>query len=184
VDEEAGFVAAILADPADDLAGLAFADWLDERGDPRAEYFRLRHQLRALEPDNRAGTRRRKSELRLRIRAALAGHWVGLRGCLPTRGVLLGGSRYRRRVRLEGAFRGVLEWPGFWSGLWFDAQRVVASGGASLDRGYASDYALTSGGQTRRLTVMTHEGWFRLLAFDLLLDGELVYAEGEFPEHR
>lgn len=34
VNERAGFLAAILADPADDTARLAYADWLRERDDP------------------------------------------------------------------------------------------------------------------------------------------------------
>ena len=35
------FVAAICADPDDDLPRLVYADWLDERGDPRGELVRL-----------------------------------------------------------------------------------------------------------------------------------------------
>jgi uncharacterized protein (TIGR02996 family) len=40
MDEEA-FIAAILAAPRDDAVRLVYADWLDERGDPRGEYLRL-----------------------------------------------------------------------------------------------------------------------------------------------
>ncbi|HJZ55934.1 MAG TPA: TIGR02996 domain-containing protein [Gemmataceae bacterium] len=41
MDEEAGFIAALLASPDDQLVLLAYADWLDERGDPRGQYARL-----------------------------------------------------------------------------------------------------------------------------------------------
>ena len=41
VDEEAGFIAAMLADPADRTVLLVYADWLDERSDPRGKYLRL-----------------------------------------------------------------------------------------------------------------------------------------------
>jgi uncharacterized protein (TIGR02996 family) len=41
VDEEAGFIAAMLADPDDRTVLLVYADWLDERGDPRGEYLRV-----------------------------------------------------------------------------------------------------------------------------------------------
>ena len=41
VDEEAGFIAAMLADPDDRTVLLVYADWLDERNDPRGEYLRL-----------------------------------------------------------------------------------------------------------------------------------------------
>jgi uncharacterized protein (TIGR02996 family) len=39
--EETAFVRSILADPANDSLRLVYADWLEERGDPRAEYLRL-----------------------------------------------------------------------------------------------------------------------------------------------
>jgi len=38
---EQGFLQAILADPDDDVHRLVFADWLEERGDPRGEFIRL-----------------------------------------------------------------------------------------------------------------------------------------------
>jgi uncharacterized protein (TIGR02996 family) len=41
VNEEAGFIAAMLADPDDRTVLLVYADWLDERDDPRGEYLRL-----------------------------------------------------------------------------------------------------------------------------------------------
>jgi uncharacterized protein (TIGR02996 family) len=39
--EEAAFLNAIRANPADDLPRLAYADWLEERGDPRGRALRL-----------------------------------------------------------------------------------------------------------------------------------------------
>jgi uncharacterized protein (TIGR02996 family) len=39
--EEAAFLAAIRAAPEDETALLVYADWLEERDDPRAEYVRL-----------------------------------------------------------------------------------------------------------------------------------------------
>ena len=48
--EREAFIAAIAAAPDDDLPRLAFADWLDERGEsPRAEFIRLQCQLHHLE---------------------------------------------------------------------------------------------------------------------------------------
>jgi uncharacterized protein (TIGR02996 family) len=38
--EEAAFQRAIFARPDDDLPVLIYADWLDERGDPRGSYLR------------------------------------------------------------------------------------------------------------------------------------------------
>ena len=41
MDEEAGFIAALLAEPDERTVLLAYADWLDDRDDPRGEYLRL-----------------------------------------------------------------------------------------------------------------------------------------------
>jgi uncharacterized protein (TIGR02996 family) len=41
MSEEAGFIAALVAEPSDRTAALAFADWLDERGDPRGPMMRV-----------------------------------------------------------------------------------------------------------------------------------------------
>lgn len=44
-DVEAKFIEAIRADPQDDEVRRVYADWLDERGDPRGEYLRLEIQV-------------------------------------------------------------------------------------------------------------------------------------------
>jgi uncharacterized protein (TIGR02996 family) len=41
LDEDEGFIQAIIADPDDVSLRLIYADWLDERDDPRGEYLRL-----------------------------------------------------------------------------------------------------------------------------------------------
>lgn len=41
MNDDKDFIRAILADPADDTLRLVYADWLEERGDPRAEFLRL-----------------------------------------------------------------------------------------------------------------------------------------------
>ena len=43
--EEAALLAGIAARPTDRLGYLVYADWLDERGDPRGEFLRLSAQL-------------------------------------------------------------------------------------------------------------------------------------------
>ena len=40
MNEEAGFIAALLAEPDDRTTLLVYADWLDERNDPRGQYLR------------------------------------------------------------------------------------------------------------------------------------------------
>ncbi len=52
MDEES-FLQSIWANPADDTKRLVYADWLEERGDPRCEYIRPRLELRkGLAPAN------------------------------------------------------------------------------------------------------------------------------------
>src|SRR5262245_39994631 len=38
--DDTGFIQVLEADPADDTARLAYADWLEEHGDPRAAWVR------------------------------------------------------------------------------------------------------------------------------------------------
>src|SRR2546430_17578585 len=53
--EEAAFLDRVCADPDDDAPRLIFADWLDERGDPRGEFIPVQVALAQLS----AGDRRR-----------------------------------------------------------------------------------------------------------------------------
>jgi len=50
--EEDGFLGAIRADPRDTTARLVYADWLDERHDPRGDFVRLHLALAAAAPDH------------------------------------------------------------------------------------------------------------------------------------
>src|SRR5438132_1713488 len=50
--DEAGFLAAIGANPRDDVSRLVYADWLDERGDDRGQLVRLHLALLTLAPDH------------------------------------------------------------------------------------------------------------------------------------
>jgi uncharacterized protein (TIGR02996 family) len=64
--DDAGFLRAILAAPDDAALRLVYADWLDERGDPRGEYLRCRCARAALRPEDpkHAALLRREQELR------------------------------------------------------------------------------------------------------------------------
>lgn len=66
MDEEA-FLRAISAAPDDDAPRLVYADWLDERNDPRAEVVRLQVRLRRLSPSDptHAELTNRHQELRV-----------------------------------------------------------------------------------------------------------------------
>jgi uncharacterized protein (TIGR02996 family) len=45
MNDDKDFITAILADPDDDTLRLVYADWLEERGDRRAEYLRIEAAL-------------------------------------------------------------------------------------------------------------------------------------------
>ena len=49
MDEDTGFINALVASPNDIALRLVYADWLDDRGDPRGEYLRLALELDHLE---------------------------------------------------------------------------------------------------------------------------------------
>jgi len=56
MSERDRFVAAIIADPADDTVRLAFADWLDEHGEAeRAEFIRVQCEISVLCERHRTG---------------------------------------------------------------------------------------------------------------------------------
>jgi uncharacterized protein (TIGR02996 family) len=54
---DADFIRTIQEDPADDTARLVYADWLEERGDVRAEYLRAELELARLPADAPARSR-------------------------------------------------------------------------------------------------------------------------------
>src|SRR5262245_7494859 len=49
--DEAGFLAQLDANPDDDTTRLVYADWLEERGDPRAAFLRLDLEVAARPAD-------------------------------------------------------------------------------------------------------------------------------------
>src|SRR5262245_45613198 len=65
MSEDESFLRAMLAAPADSALPLVYADWLEDRGDPRAEYLRLGVHLAALPFDHEdaQSVRRRMVEL-------------------------------------------------------------------------------------------------------------------------
>src|SRR5687768_8165512 len=73
--EELPFLRAIFSLPDEDAPRLVYADWLEERGDPRAEFLRLEVELRA--PANAGKVRqtalaKRMADLTSRLNAS----WV------------------------------------------------------------------------------------------------------------
>jgi uncharacterized protein (TIGR02996 family) len=76
MDEENGLIQAILDCPADEVTRLVYVDWLEERGDSRAEFLRTQVALAALSPGHPS---RASLQLRLReLRSGLDGSWVAL----------------------------------------------------------------------------------------------------------
>ncbi|HKB01758.1 MAG TPA: TIGR02996 domain-containing protein [Gemmataceae bacterium] len=86
--EEAAFLDRVSADPDDDAPRLIFADWLDERGDPRGEFIRVQVALARLPADDprAAGLKDREAILLARYHA----HWSE-----PLKGVA-GWTEFRR----------------------------------------------------------------------------------------
>src|SRR5262249_8893949 len=73
--QDDAFLQAILEAPDDDTPRLIYADWLEERGDPRGEFIRLQCQLVQLDDDD---PKRRQPERREQI--LLRNHkweWLG-----------------------------------------------------------------------------------------------------------
>jgi uncharacterized protein (TIGR02996 family) len=77
--QDDAFHQAVMQDPDDDGVRLVYADWLEERGDPRGEFIRVECALAPLPPGHR-----QRPALEARRRQLLAEHrdaWLGtLRG--------------------------------------------------------------------------------------------------------
>jgi uncharacterized protein (TIGR02996 family) len=104
MSEERAFLSAIGANPDDQTAKLVYADWLDERDDPRAEIVRLKVQV-ALQQDGWVEARDRLTELEKTVPATwsvlldgpvwcIAGNIVASRPFGP------GGAEVRHGTRL------------------------------------------------------------------------------------
>jgi len=75
VSEEAAFLSAIRERPGEDTVRLVYADWLDERGDPRGAFLRLHTVLLATAPDH---VQRGAAESELsRLRLQCSREWLG-----------------------------------------------------------------------------------------------------------
>jgi uncharacterized protein (TIGR02996 family) len=99
MSEEAGFIRAVVANPGDYTLRLAYADWLEERSDPRAEYLRL---LCAAAQSGDAAGNGDATLARLReLRDTLDPRWVALmhRGIVRRPGAQERGRRRRRSDR-------------------------------------------------------------------------------------
>ncbi|QEL14613.1 TIGR02996 domain-containing protein [Limnoglobus roseus] len=72
--EGEAFLRAISAAPNDNTVRLVYADWLEERGDPRSEFVRIQVQVRetARTDESFFGLQAREQEVRSRCPA----HWV------------------------------------------------------------------------------------------------------------
>jgi uncharacterized protein (TIGR02996 family) len=76
--EESAFLRAVHAAPGDSAPRLVYADWLDERGDPRGPVIRLDERLKGMDPDaQRAEVRAHMDVLR---RGLTQGMWSWVMG--------------------------------------------------------------------------------------------------------
>jgi uncharacterized protein (TIGR02996 family) len=83
MSEEVAFLSAVIDRPDDDTLRLVYADWLQERGDPRAEFIRVQVALARAAPDDP-----HLGALRSRERELLDAHahdWCAPHGLEPER---------------------------------------------------------------------------------------------------
>src|SRR5437762_2497871 len=91
MDEDA-FLRAVLEHPDDDGPRLVYADWLEERGDPRGAFIRAQVELERLDPDDP-----RRPDLACRAERLLAEHRRGWLAPIDRlRGEIYGADVFRR----------------------------------------------------------------------------------------
>jgi uncharacterized protein (TIGR02996 family) len=76
--DEASFLRAIHADRSDAAPRLVYADWLDERGDPRGTVIRMVERMRTMSPE--AAHRERTAHAKLLARLLPQGLWSWVLG--------------------------------------------------------------------------------------------------------
>lgn len=74
-EEDVPFIRAILASPRDMAPRLAYAHWLDERQDTRAEY--IRSWVAINDPTTPADAHRHHAEHLLKLHGQINRHWTG-----------------------------------------------------------------------------------------------------------
>jgi uncharacterized protein (TIGR02996 family) len=117
--EDSQFLSAILAKPHDQELRLVYADWLQERGDPRGDYLRVRCQLDALPVEQRIHSplHAREQELRqlcpANWLAALAGpQWCLVGNVVKERQCDPGGTETRHGTKhFSGGTKVYCCWP-------------------------------------------------------------------------
>src|SRR5271154_4570735 len=96
MNEEYSFLQAMLANPSDAALRLIFADWLEERGDPRGELLRLTHTLtQSIDVPRRAELESRMQALVDEGVQAVGPFWtnsIGMRFAWIPQGTFLMGS--------------------------------------------------------------------------------------------
>lgn len=106
MNDDRAFLAAVMANPRDRLLRLVYADWLDERGDPRGEFLRIQCLLEELPAG--ADERRQLQERADALQVGLSSDWVAALGgpiwCVATNAVLEhaygpGGAETRRGTK-------------------------------------------------------------------------------------
>lgn len=74
MSDERAFLHSLLANPSDDTLRLVFADWLDDRGDPRGTFLRLEVAFQRADE----ATRAELSERLHHARCGLDARWLAL----------------------------------------------------------------------------------------------------------
>jgi uncharacterized protein (TIGR02996 family) len=75
VSDDLAFIRGLLANPEDNSLRLVYADWLEDRGDPRSTFLRLEVALHETEPASRSGDLRERLH---QARSDLDARWLAL----------------------------------------------------------------------------------------------------------
>jgi uncharacterized protein (TIGR02996 family) len=74
MSDEQAFLHSLLANPSDDTTRLVYADWLDDRGDPRGTFLRVEVAIQQAGE----GTRAELGERLHQARRGLDARWLAL----------------------------------------------------------------------------------------------------------
>lgn len=178
--DEESFLRLILDAPNDRTLGLIFADWLDERGDPRGEIVRLRYSCPYPTVPPTEG-----SPLGRRLRQLSDEHGDPLEGLSLFRGEmqrchLLRRTWFGRTWELTGPLSARIEYNHqLWETVSVNGQRVAST---LVDPAGCVFHFLLRAPAERvsiRLTVEYRSAGLTIAAINLTADGFSLYREGD-----
>jgi uncharacterized protein (TIGR02996 family) len=181
MNSEDAFLHTILDHPSDPYPMLVYADWLEERGDPRHEVLRIRNSLVGPSASERKRLEQRGQELLQHVGDPLNG--VARINRQLLRCDVTGRGWFRRTLQLSGALNHTIHFDGLGLAASVRVNGTLAgtsSGPPTDGRSYVQFFLPHESGAVRASIMADFRRWRGLRGLSLALRGIPLYREGTF----